>query len=163
MGKPALRSQRSNTLLNVTEALAVFLSKRGGAEHVCLTQLWEHWAMVMGEELASLAAPLGHKKGSLLLGAEDSMAAQDLAMQSAEILERANAFMNERYFSRIQVELSMGRQNLSRSLLSSRPKPQDYRIPRPENLGSLKGLFAPDSPVGQCYEAYLRYFSRLQK
>ncbi len=151
-----------NAILGISDALTTFLGKRGGAEHARLTLLWEHWNMVMGEELSSLASPLGHKKGTLLLAAEDPMAAQDLAMQSAEILERANAFMNEQYFSRVQVELAMGRQGLSDRLPPLRPRPQDYRVSRPENLGSLKNILSPDSPVGRCYEAYLRYFSRLQ-
>ena len=162
MGRPAPRSQRANALIGIADALAVFLGKRGGAEHTRLTQLWEHWNMVMGDDLASLASPLGHKKGTLLLAAEDPMAAQDLAMQSVEILERANAFMNERYFSRVQVELAMGRKNLSHALPPLRPKPQDYHVPRPKNLGSLKDTLPLDSPIRRCYEAYLRYFSHRQ-
>ena len=146
--------------MSITAALTTFLGKRSGAEHAHLTRLWEHWDMVMGEDLAALASPLGHKKDVLLLAAEDSMAAQDIAMRTEEILERVNAFMNERYFSRVQVELPMGRQDLSRSAPPLRPRPPDYQAPRPENLGDLKKTLPPDSPVGQCYQAYLRYFSR---
>ena len=162
MGRPAPRSQRANALLGIADALAVFLGKRGGAEHACLTRLWEHWEMVMGEDLAGLAKPLGHKKDVLLIAAEDSMAAQDIVMQASEVLERANAFMNEPYFSRIQVELTMGRLDLSNALPASRPAPPDYRIDRPHNLGGLSGKLDPDSPVAQCYEAYLQYFSRIE-
>ena len=162
MGKIAPRSRRTNALMSITDALAAFMGKRGGGERTRLTLLWEHWGMVMGEELASLAIPLGHKKDVLLLAAEDSMAAQDIAMQSGEVLERVNAFMDERYFSRIQVELVMGRGDLSRARPELRPRPRDYRAPRPENLGSLRGTFDPESPVARCYEAYLRYFSRTE-
>lgn len=160
MGKIAPRSRRVNALMSITDALAAFLDKRGGKEHARLDLLWEHWGMVMGEELAGLAIPLGHKKDVLLLAAEDSMAAQDIAMQSGEVLERVNAFMNEPYFSRIQVELVMGRHDLSRARPALRPRPSDYHVPRPENLGSLQGAFEPASPVARCYEAYLRYFYR---
>lgn len=160
MGKITPRSLRTNALLSITDALAAFLDKRGGREHAHLALLWEHWNMVMGKELALLAIPLGHKKDTLLLAAEDSMAAQDIAMQSDEVLERVNAFMNEPYFSRLQVELVMGRQDLSRARPESRPRPSDYHVSRPENLGSLRGAFEPASPVTRCYEAYLRYFSR---
>ncbi|MCC8194279.1 MAG: DUF721 domain-containing protein [Deltaproteobacteria bacterium] len=146
--------------MRITDALSIFLDKRGGKEHARLTMLWEHWNMVMGEDLASLAAPLGHKKDVLLLAAEDSMAAQEIAMQSGEVLERVNAFMSGRYFSRIQVELVMGRNDLSRASPALRPQPPEYRAPKPERLGALKGALDPESPVARCYEAYLRYFSR---
>lgn len=148
--------------MSITAALAGFLDKRGGPEHERLTLLWEHWEMVMGENLASLAIPLGHKKDVLILAAEDSMAAQDIVMQSGEVLERVNAFMNEQYFLRIQVGLIMGRADLSRALPPLRPRPPEPRVPRPENLGSLQGSFDPASPVARCYEAYLRYFSRMK-
>lgn len=160
MGKPAPRSHRVNALMSITDALAGFLDKRGGREHARLTHLWAHWEMVMGEELASLAIPLGHKKDALLLAAEDSMAAQDIVMQSGEVLERVNAFMNEPYFSRIQVELVMGRSDLSRARPELRPRPPEQRIAKPENLGSLQGTFDSASPVARCYDAYLKYFSR---
>lgn len=149
--------------MSVTDALSVFLNKRGGEEHTRLTMLWDHWEMVMGAELASLAIPLGRKKEVLHLAAEDSMAAQDIVMQSGEILERANAFMNETYFSRIQVELVMGRNDLSLKRPEIRPIPPEYHAPRPKGLGALRGSFEPESPVARCYEAYLRYFSRTKK
>jgi hypothetical protein len=162
MGKIAPRSRRVNAPTSVADALAAFLEKRGGKEHARLTLLWEHWGMVMGEVLAPLALPLGRKKDVLLLAAEDSMAAQDIVMQSGEVLERVNAFMDEPYFSRIQVELAGGRRDLSRARPEIRQRPSGYRVPRPEKLGSLHGAFEPASPVARCYEAYLRYFSRRQ-
>jgi hypothetical protein len=161
MSKPAPYSRRTRAVCSLKDALAAFLQARGGEEHSRLTRLWEHWEMVMGAEQAALAVPLGHRKDVLLVAAEDSMAAQDIAMQAEDILERVNAFMNERYFSRIQVELVMGRKNLSHALSPLRPRPPDYRVPKPEKLGALSGAFAdPESPVARCYEAYLRYFAR---
>lgn len=162
MGKPAPRSQRVNAPQSITDALVSFMGKRGGFERLHLTRLWEHWEMVMGEELAALAKPLGHKKDILLLAAEDSMAAQDLAMQASEVLERVNSFMNAPSFSRIQVELTMGRRDLAGTPPSVRSAPPEYRISRPENLGALSGKLDPGSPVTQCYEAYLQYFSRIR-
>lgn len=159
MGRPAPRSQRTLALRSISEALETFLGKSGGKEQTILTRLWEHWDMVMGEELAGLAMPLGHKRDVLVLAAEDSMAAQDLAMQADEVLERVNAFMNGSVFSRIQVELVMGRRDLSQPMATVRPAPPEYPVPRPPNLGSLRGALDPDSPVTVCYEAYLRYFS----
>lgn len=162
MGKITPRSQRVNALQSITDALGSFMGRRGGFEHLRLTRLWEHWEMVMGQDLAALARPLGHKKDVLLIAAEDSMAAQDIAMQATEVLERANAFMNEPYFSRIQVELAMNRKDLSAPMPTMRPAPPEYHIARPINLGALSGKLDPESPVTQCYEAYLHYFSRMQ-
>ena len=160
MGKLSPYADRARALIRITDALSSFMDKRGGREHAHLTRLWEHWSMVMGEELSSLAIPLGHRKEALVLGAEDSMAAQEIAMQSFEVLERANAFMNQPYFSRIQVELVMGRLNLSQPQMDQHPHPPAYRVPKPEKLGTLQGTLDPESPVTRCYEAYLRYFSR---
>ena len=160
MGRPAPRSQRTLTLRSVSSALEEFLGKRGGAEHTRLTLLWEHWAMVMGKELSSLGTPLGHKKDVLIIAAEDSMAAQDLAMQATEILERVNAFMQGPSFSRVQVELALGRNDLSRAMPPLRPRPEEYSPKRPAELGGLMEKLDPASPVTQCYRAYLRYFSR---
>jgi len=161
MGRPAPRSRRTLALKSAADALAEFMRKNGGAERAFLIRLWEHWEMVMGKDLAALAMPIGHKKDVLILAAEDSMAAQDIAMQAGDILEWVNTFMGRKYFSRIQVELVMGRNDLSRPLGELRPKPPEHRVPRPENLGSLLGKFDdPASPVARCYEAYLRYFSR---
>lgn len=160
MGKIAPRFSRANTLRSIGEALALYLKKNGGEERARLTLLWEHWEMVMGEDLASLAIPLGHKKDVLLIAAEDSMAAQDIAMQADEVLLRANAFMDAPYFSRIQVELVMGRSDLSRNAPPTSPPPAAPPVLKPAQLGSLGASLEPDSPVTKCYNAYLRYFSR---
>lgn len=160
MGRPDPRSQRTLALHSITDALASFLDKRDAGEHAHLTRLWEHWEMVLGPELGGMAAPLGHRKDVLLIAAEDSMAAQDIAMQAGELLERVNAFMNSPYFSRIQVELVMGRRDLSCPAPPLRPAPPERPLPRPQHLGNLHGKMDPESPVTQCYEAYLSYFSR---
>ncbi len=160
MGRPDPRSRRVMALRSIREALSAFLDKRDAGEHLHLTRLWDHWEMVMGKHLAALGAPLGHRKGTLLIAAEDPMAAQDLAMQAQEILERVNAFMDGPFFSRIQIELGMGRSNLAKPS-TLRPPPPETRPPRPEHLGGLMGSFDPASPVGRSYEAYVRYFSRI--
>ncbi len=146
-------------LRSIREALSAFLDKQGG-EQLHLTRLWEHWDMVMGRELAALGSPLGHRKDVLLLAAEDPMAAQDLVMQTQEILERANAFMDGPFFARVQVEQTMGRPDLAKPVRAAPPPPAPPPR-RPENLGGLVGVLDPSSPVGRCYMEYIRYFSRL--
>jgi hypothetical protein len=162
MGKIAPRYNRVNALRSINEVLSEFLEKRGGNERARLTLLWDHWKMVMGEKLSSLTMPLGHKKDVLVIATKDSMAAQDLAMQADEVLLRVNTFMNENYFSRIQVELVMGRNDLSRNHPEERVAPSVIKPQKPDQLGTLSGALDPESPVTKCYEAYCRYFSRAE-
>lgn len=162
MRKFAPRGTRVNSLCSINGALSAFLEKHGGKAYARLTLLWDHWDMVMGEDLSSLAIPLGHKKDVLIIAAEDSMAAQDIAMQADEVLLRVNAFMNESYFSRIKVELVMGRTDLSRNAPHTRTPPPLLKPQKPDQLGNLVGMLDPESPVTKCYEAYCRYFSRAQ-
>lgn len=103
--------------------------------------------MVLGDELASLARPLGlaweekPRSGGwrtaaatpsgeagpysdsgnlLLLGAEDGMAMQELQLQAEEILERVNAFMEKPFFARVKVSLILGGRPLDRLRSTSR-------------------------------------------
>ena len=159
MGKNE-RYRRTFAMRTITEALTDFLDKRNAAERFHQVRLWEHWEMVMGPELASLGSPLGQRKDTLLIGAHDPMAAQELVMQAGEILERANAFMDRPCFTRVQVELMMGRGDLSLHKPRMQPAPPKYELPKPENLGGLSGTLDPASPVARCYEAYLQFFAR---
>ena len=118
-----------------------------------LYRLWQHWGMVMGPELAPLAWPLGEHKGVLLVGGEDAMAMQELVMMRDEILERANAFMDERFFTEVHVSLSLGKRPLDGLMLP----PARERGPKilPKLDGSALRWADPDSPVAHCYAAFL--------
>ena len=116
----------------------------------------------MGDDLAALAFPLGHKDDILLIGAEDTMAMQELFLQSPEILERANAFMDSEFFLHVKVSLMQGQRDLSRQ----RPRRPHSPLapvppPKPARLGALLGKLNPDSPVTRCYQAYLAMFNSL--
>ena len=142
------------------DAVTSLLSAYGGKEARHLAALWENWNMVMGEGIACLGFPLGHKEHTLTIGAEDSMALQELSMQSVEILERANAFMDSIFFKQIKVILMQGQ----RALTQQRPRRPSHYIkppnpPRPPRLGSLLGKLDPNSPVTQCYKAYLALYN----
>jgi hypothetical protein len=110
--------------------------------------------MVMGPELAPLAWPLGERKGVLLIGGEDAMIMQELAMMRDEILERANAFMDERFFTDVHVGLSLGKHPLD----GLAPPPSRGRDPKvlPKLDGSALRAADPDSSVARCYAAFLR-------
>lgn len=148
-----MRSQAAP--LSLGEALRAWLSSRGKeARPAHLDQLWKNWNMVMGPELAPLAQPLGHRHGLLLVGGEDNLVLQELSYAVPEILERVNAFMDEPFFQRVELHLLFGKTPLN--LVSDSPVPEVPRPPRPLRLGGLN--LDPDSPVGRCYQAYLRCF-----
>ncbi|MDR3357289.1 MAG: DUF721 domain-containing protein [Desulfovibrio sp.] len=88
---------------------AVFSALGVGPEHARLIQLWKNWSMVMGPELTPMALPLGARRDLLLVGAPDSMALQEIHLLGAEILERANAFMECPFFTAVNASLCFGK------------------------------------------------------
>ncbi|MDR2075729.1 MAG: DUF721 domain-containing protein [Desulfovibrio sp.] len=145
--------KREKRLRAAGEAMEAFLARLGGGERRRLCALWNDWDRVLGP-LASLALPLGQDNGVLLLGAEDSMALQEISLQSPEILERANAFMGGPVFLRVRAVLVQGRLPLNRRPPVRTPSPPAPA--RPPRLGGLS--LPPDSPAGRCYAAYVAMF-----
>ena len=143
---------RARRLVSAREAVERLLHRY--PHKTRLARLWEHWSMAMGPELAPLAWPLGERKGVLLVGGEDAMIMQELAMMRDEILERANAFMDERFFTDVHVSLSLGK----RPLDGLSPPPSRGRAPKvlPKLDGAALRTAKPDSPAARCYAAFLR-------
>ena len=115
----------------------------------------------MGADLGMLARPLGHHRDLLLIGAEDAMLAQELHLMSGELLERANAFMEEPFFGGVKVSLLMGKAGLD--VTARKPLPEDgqgWRAPRrymPEPVqasGTFLGRMDPASPVARAYARF---------
>lgn len=147
--------RRQAAPLPLGETLSVWLSARGqDARALRLNELWKNWTMVMGPDLAPLAQPLGHRGDLLLVGGEDNLVLQELSYAVPEILERVNAFMDEAFFQRVELRLVFGRTPLN--LAASTPVPGPPPLARPPRLGGLS--LDPESPVGRCYQAYLRCF-----
>lgn len=147
---------------DISQAIQEFLNAHGGHRQRILTRLWEHWNMVMGEDIAPLAFPLGHRKTILLVGAEDTMAAQELTYMAPEILERVHAFMDDTYFTRVEIHLFMGRVPLDMRKLHIAPPSRAPLPPRPENLGNLCATLDPTSNVGRCYHKYVRMYDEIE-
>lgn len=138
----------------VGEFLPSVLAALGGdAARLRLVQLWRHWEMVLGPELAPLARPLGHHGESLLIGAEDAMLMQELHLQSGEILERVNAFMEGPFFSCVKVSLRFQRTELDS--IGAPPVPPAPPAVRPHLTGEALRAMRPDSPVARCYARYV--------
>lgn len=127
-----------------------------------LWQLWQHWEMVLGPELAEIALPLGHHKDVLLIAACDTMVMQELQMQTDEILERVNAFMDGRFKS-VRLSLPLDRNvltagsgggnslpGLGRDEVSAESHPGDEARPSGIYLGEMD----PESAVARCYARF---------
>lgn len=142
----------------IGDALDRMLLRKGAGTGFKLAQLWRNWEMVMGEELKHLAIPLGHRKNTLIIGAEDNMAQQELTYFTYEIIERVNAFLDEPFFDKVQVNLLMGKHALDEVVLPTITPYKPALPPRPERLGALIGKLDPASPVTRCYEKYVRLF-----
>ena len=146
-----LGGMRVRKLVSAREAVESVLCRH--PRKARLARLWQHWSMAMGSELAPLARPMGERKGVLLVGGEDALVMQELVMMRDEILERANAFMDERCFTDLRVSLGMGK----RPLDALTPPPARKRTPRllPRLDGSALRGADPDSPAARCYAAFL--------
>lgn len=134
--------------------MRLLLERLGGPEASRRNALWKDWSAIVGEDVAALGCPLGQKDGVLLIGAEDSMALQELSLLSGEILERANAFMHGEPFTEVRVQLMQGQ----RDLAAPRPEPPPAQAPAEPplpRLGGLLGRLDPDSPVTRCYKAFV--------
>ena len=156
----------------VGEALLALLKAMGGTpERAGLQRLWDNWEDALGEELADMAAPLGHHparqgKGAdqaesagavLLVGAGDAMLLQELRFRSEEILARVNAFLGHDYFNSVQVSMPLGR----RAPAVSRPTPRAMPRPAPDECApGASGRFLDSmdsaSPVARCYARFAR-------
>ena len=135
-----------------------------------LGHLWQNWNMVMGEDLAPLARPLGHHRDMLLIGAEDAMLAQELHLMSGELLDRVNAFMETPFFNGVKVSLLMGKSGLDVTACNPLPyEDMGWRAPRaviPDPV-QASGVFlaemAPDSPVARAYSRFAERRARSKR
>ena len=120
-----------------------------------LSLLWRHWEIVMGAELAPLARPLGHRDATLLVGAGDAMSLQELHLQSDEILERVNAFMEKPFFRTVKVSLILGKTELDGPLRRAAAFEEDCPpLPRSAADGRYLGGMDPESPVARAYARF---------
>lgn len=130
--------------------------RKGGLR---LVRLWREWEAVVGPEVAELARPLGHKDGTLVLYAQDAIAAQQLTYYAPELLSRVNGFLAEEVFDKVRFELLNGRVPLG-EFRREGPQAPSLRVQRPPILGGLADKLDPDSAVGRCYLAYVRRFTQ---
>lgn len=109
MVKKSLTSRgrfRQSRPAHIGESVYQLLRAMGGdREKTRFGALWENWAGIVGEEIAALVAPAGHKDRTLLLEAEDALAMQEASMRGEEVLSRVNAYLESSYFERVKLGL----------------------------------------------------------
>ncbi len=120
---------------------------------LCL--LYEHWEMTLGEELASMAFPIGHRNKILLIAGENSVAMNELNYSQEEILDRVHAFLEEEYFESVELHLLQDKMPLNQ--IPDTKFKIEHILVRPENLGNL------NLPEGKVRDAYLHYLSLFEE
>ncbi|MCL1939156.1 MAG: DUF721 domain-containing protein [Desulfovibrionaceae bacterium] len=152
-------AEREKRVRSSAEGLRLLLHRLGGQEQGRLVSLWKNWDRIMGEDVAALGRPLGHKDQTLNIGADNSMALQELSLRAPEILERANATMGSEFFTEVNVLLLQGKTGLAQDNTSTAhkttpaaPAPPAFEGPP---IGGLMGKLSPDSPITRCYETFV--------
>ena len=149
-------SEPSPEAVSLAEGIDAVLRDLGAnEEQMRLVHLWECWPYVLGDDLASVALPLGHRHSTLLIGCEDTMLLQEIRFQQDEILDRVNAFMAGPFFTDMKVSLLLGK----RVLQGQAARPSDNRKTAiapvvPEATGRYLGDMDPASPVARCYALF---------
>jgi hypothetical protein len=138
---------------DIKGALETFFRKKGN-ENLRLAELWVNWSVVMGPQLSQMARPLGRRKRTLVLGAQDSLVMQELVFFSSQILERIEGFLGWNPFDKVVFELLQGKTSLDQ--LSIKRTGAGQALPKPYPLGSLQEKMSGDSQIDRCYRKYVQ-------
>ena len=127
-------------------------------QHYLFTKICENWRRIVGDGFADQASPVGRKKSTLILGAQDSIVIQELTFQQEELLKRVNDFCGTVLFDNLRVELLKGRTPLDVPLVQNTGAGLEPR--RPEQLGGLLDAFPEGSAIARCYAKYVDFFNK---
>jgi len=147
---------RANKTRRVGSTLPKFLDRLDTTGGYALVKLWRAWDDIMGE-MARFARPLGHRRSTVILAADDPIVMQEAQYLAPLLLEKINGFLGEEVFDKVVFELLNGRVPLDGAIRPEAPGPS-RKLKKPKNLGDLNEELDPDSPVGRCYRAYQRMF-----
>lgn len=154
--KEAREKQKPSSAEHVLNNVLQYMGS--SPEQLRLSLLWRHWEMVMGAELAPLVRPLGHHNDILLVGVEDAMLMQEIHLQSGELLERVNAFMEKPFFTSVKVSLILDKTQLDGPLRCAvHEEEKKAPLPHSEARGIYLSSMDAQSPVAR---AYARFVSR---
>ncbi len=142
----------------LADLMAVFLGGAEARRRCRVVDLYRDWEAVVGAELAGHVKPLGHRGGELRLGVSDAVAMQEMVFFVPELLARVNGWLGQNLFDKVQFDL-IGNKICLDATEMSRPGFHVPALARPAKLGALVGKLDPGTPVGRCYEKYVRFFS----
>ena len=133
------------------------LSCAKNPEQANFHELWSHWTMVLGDELAEAAKPLGVRNKTLRIGANNNLELQEIRMQYDGILNKTNAFMkafgHDEFFEKLEFCLFQGKSPIT--LERELPQHLTYAHPPwPRNIGKASIDFKDNHALARCYEAY---------
>lgn len=150
------RRGRISRTTSLGSALDGFLGKLDTTGGYALVKLWESWEELVGE-MAHMLRPLGHRRGTLILAADDPVIMQEAQYLAPMLLEKINVFLGEEVFDKVVFELLNGRVPLDGVIRPEAVEPP-RKLKKPNNLGKLNEELDEDSPVGKAYRAYQRMF-----
>lgn len=64
-------------------------------------QIWEHWRMIAGPELAPHAMPIGIRDGTLVIAVDSAVWMHKFSYQKSEIIDRSNGFLTQDKLSEV--------------------------------------------------------------
>lgn len=136
---------------------AFVLSRAKDPEQANLHELWKNWQMVLGDELAAIAKPLGTRSRTLLIGTSNNLELQEVRMQYDDILNRANAFMkvfsHNAYFDKVEFSLFRGKSELDKKI--SLPQHITGILPPRPKTDTYQAIdFGDNHALALCYKAY---------
>lgn len=138
--------------------LLAALGANAGLAH--LADLWRAWPEVVGEELAGLAAPGGHRGDCLILSCPDACAMQEAQARSGEYVAAANRFLQRAHFAAARA--SAGSRLGVGPVRGARPHPKKAALARAASGRYLEQM-DPASPVARCYARFAGKKTRLRK
>lgn len=151
---------RTNRVDNLQQAITKLLTAMGGdPQKAKFSKLWQSWSNILGEDLASMAYPLGTENKYLLVGVEDALTMQEVQFQKDEIKQKVNDWLGNEYFEDVRLSLMLGREAKG----EIKPSANDQEIvtihqSEPKNV--LRGTFLkdmdPDSAVAKAYAKYVK-------
>lgn len=157
---------RAYSVLSVADAFQNMVERKGDPSIEKRLQLWSQWDTIMGSPVIDLGFPIETKGKSIIMGAENALAMQELSMLSPTILNRVNSFLGEtNAYTRVVLTQANHPPRLAMSVKKQAATTQpDTMPPPPKGFGHRLDNFSDDSIVSRCYRAlHAAYFPQEPK
>ncbi|MCR5813794.1 MAG: DUF721 domain-containing protein [Desulfovibrio sp.] len=121
-----------------------------------LHNLWKNWPAIKKKLQIEFGEPLGHQKKTLIMGCEDSIEVQELRMHEQDILKVVNEFLGSRVFSKLRVELMLGKAPVTQAQTLREQSVWQDEPPEHQAKGTYLKNMDPNSAIARCYARYLK-------